>query len=45
MLGSIEVRRRRWSIGYWLAGDARGRGIVTRALRLVCAGDLGGRSG
>jgi RimJ/RimL family protein N-acetyltransferase len=39
LLGSIEMRldpqRVRGHIGYWVAGPARGRGICTRALRLL----------
>jgi RimJ/RimL family protein N-acetyltransferase len=40
LLGSIGVHvgsavDRRWSIGYWLAPDARGRGIITTAVRLL----------
>jgi RimJ/RimL family protein N-acetyltransferase len=39
LLGSIGVRwnerRDVGEIGYWVRADARGRGVVTRALRLV----------
>jgi ribosomal-protein-alanine N-acetyltransferase len=40
LLGSIGVHwgsaaDRRWFIGYWLAPDARGRGIITTAVRLL----------
>jgi RimJ/RimL family protein N-acetyltransferase len=39
LLGSIEMRldtqRVRGHIGYWVAAPARGRGICTRALRLL----------
>jgi RimJ/RimL family protein N-acetyltransferase len=34
-LGSIELTSSR-SIGYWIATAARGRGVATRALRMVC---------
>jgi RimJ/RimL family protein N-acetyltransferase len=34
LLGSIELHGA--SVGYWITPDARGRGIATRALRLVC---------
>jgi RimJ/RimL family protein N-acetyltransferase len=42
LLGSIAlmgIDRGRGSgeIGYWVARDARGRGVATRAVRLVCA--------
>ena len=37
LLGSIEVFPGDGSIGYWVAADSRGRGVATRALRLVCA--------
>lgn len=36
LLGAIEVRPRRGDIGYWVAAGARGRGVATRALRLIC---------
>jgi RimJ/RimL family protein N-acetyltransferase len=36
LLGAIEVRPVRGDIGYWVAGPARGRGVATRALRLIC---------
>jgi RimJ/RimL family protein N-acetyltransferase len=40
LLGSISLMRFSWKnargeVGYWLAGDARGRGHVTRAVRLI----------
>ena len=34
LLGSIELQGN--TIGYWVARDAWGRGIATRALKLVC---------
>ena len=34
-LGAIEVRPLRGDIGYWIAPKARGRGVCTRALRLI----------
>lgn len=40
VLGSITVHppwEVRASVGYWLAPNARGRGVATRALRLVAA--------
>jgi RimJ/RimL family protein N-acetyltransferase len=36
LLGAIEVRPQRGDIGYWIAADARGRGLATRALELIC---------
>jgi RimJ/RimL family protein N-acetyltransferase len=36
LLGAIEIRPRRGDIGYWIAPEARGRGVATRALGLVC---------
>jgi RimJ/RimL family protein N-acetyltransferase len=40
VVGSIGMRvheqGRRGHIGYWCAREARGRGVVTRALRLLC---------
>jgi RimJ/RimL family protein N-acetyltransferase len=40
LVGSIGMRvsdvNRNGHIGYWCAPDARGRGVTTRALRLVC---------
>jgi [ribosomal protein S5]-alanine N-acetyltransferase len=35
-LGSIELSGDSGSIGYWVAPNARGRGVATHALRLVC---------
>jgi RimJ/RimL family protein N-acetyltransferase len=41
VLGSIGLHLhrndRRASVGYWLAREARGRGVATRALRLISA--------
>jgi ribosomal-protein-alanine N-acetyltransferase len=42
LLGSMSIlrinqRHRRGEIGYWLAGEARGQGHATRALRLISA--------
>jgi RimJ/RimL family protein N-acetyltransferase len=34
-LGSIELTSE-GSVGYWIAAAARGRGVATRALRMVC---------
>lgn len=36
LVGSIEVLSKNGSIGYWVAADARGRGVATQALKLVC---------
>jgi RimJ/RimL family protein N-acetyltransferase len=39
LAGSIAMRARRFSvghIGYWVARDARGRGVATEALRALC---------
>ncbi len=41
LLGSVGLRRHqidleRWSAGYWVARWARGRGVATAALRLIC---------
>ena len=36
LLGAIEVRLANNTIGYWVAPPARGRGVATRALELVC---------
>jgi RimJ/RimL family protein N-acetyltransferase len=36
LLGAIEFRPADGTIGYWVAAGARGRGVATRALRLVC---------
>ena len=35
LLGAIEVRPEKGDLGYWLARSARGRGVCTRALRLI----------
>ena len=42
LLGSISLMRFAWNharaeVGYWLAGEARGRGHATRAVRLISA--------
>jgi RimJ/RimL family protein N-acetyltransferase len=42
LVGSISLMRFAWQhargeVGYWLAGDARGRGHATRAVRLIAA--------
>ncbi len=36
LLGAIEIRPEDGSIGYWTAAGARGRGVATRALKLLC---------
>jgi RimJ/RimL family protein N-acetyltransferase len=36
LLGAIELRPGDGSIGYWVDAPARGRGVATRALRLLC---------
>jgi RimJ/RimL family protein N-acetyltransferase len=36
LLGAIEVRPEDGTIGYWVAAAARGCGVATQALRLVC---------
>jgi RimJ/RimL family protein N-acetyltransferase len=41
LLGSISLMRFAWEhargeVGYWLAGEARGHGHATRAVRLIC---------
>ena len=44
LLGSIALRvggMGTGHIGYWVAAKARGRGVATRALRLVCRWALG----
>jgi RimJ/RimL family protein N-acetyltransferase len=46
LLGSIGIHRiveeeRRCDIGYWLAREARGRGVMTRAVRLLSAWAFG----
>jgi RimJ/RimL family protein N-acetyltransferase len=35
-LGSIELSGETRTIGYWVAPDAQGRGVATRALQLLC---------
>jgi len=37
LLGSVELHFAGPTVGYWVAPEARGRGIATRALQLVCA--------
>ena len=32
----VERARRRAAVGYWVASSARGRGVATRAVRLLC---------
>ena len=36
LLGSVELHFAGPTVGYWVTRDARGRGIATRALKLVC---------
>jgi len=36
LLGAIELRPSDGTLGYWVAAAARGRGVATSALRLVC---------
>jgi RimJ/RimL family protein N-acetyltransferase len=36
LLGSIELHGGGSTVGYWVRADVRGRGIATRAVRLVC---------
>jgi RimJ/RimL family protein N-acetyltransferase len=36
-LVAIDWKDRRGSIGYWIASEARGRGVATRAVRLLAA--------
>jgi RimJ/RimL family protein N-acetyltransferase len=35
-LGSIELTADSGSVGYWVVPGAQGRGVATRALRLLC---------
>ena len=37
LLGSIEVHFAGPTVGYWVVQEARGRGVATRALQLVCS--------
>jgi RimJ/RimL family protein N-acetyltransferase len=44
LVGSIGLRvdhRENGEIGYWCAAEARGRGVATRALRLLCGHAFG----
>jgi RimJ/RimL family protein N-acetyltransferase len=44
LLGSIDISRHAWGtghVGYWVAPWGRGRGVCTRALRLLSAWALG----
>ena len=34
-LHDVDLDDRRAAVGYWLAADARGRGIATHAVRLI----------
>jgi RimJ/RimL family protein N-acetyltransferase len=34
-LYDVELEQRRAAVGYWLAPEARGRGVATRAVRLI----------
>jgi [ribosomal protein S5]-alanine N-acetyltransferase len=36
-LNGIDPATRRCAAGYWVTADARGRGVATRSLRLLCA--------
>jgi RimJ/RimL family protein N-acetyltransferase len=36
-LWNVDVPNRRGEVGYWLLREARGRGLATRAVRLLCA--------
>jgi [ribosomal protein S5]-alanine N-acetyltransferase len=36
-LWNVDAANRRGEVGYWLLREARGRGLATRAVRLVCA--------
>jgi RimJ/RimL family protein N-acetyltransferase len=35
-LNNVDLREGRAGIGYWLAPHARGRGVATHAVRLIC---------
>ena len=35
-LNNVELEQGRAAIGYWLASHARGRGVATHAVRLIC---------
>jgi ribosomal-protein-alanine N-acetyltransferase len=35
-LNNVDLEQRRAAIGYWLTADARGRGVATHAVRLIC---------
>ncbi|HUK95576.1 MAG TPA: GNAT family N-acetyltransferase [Gaiellaceae bacterium] len=37
LLGSIELHFAGPTVGYWVAREARGRGVATRALVLLCS--------
>jgi len=36
LLGSIELHGEKATVGYWIVAGARGRGVATQALRLLC---------